>query len=264
MIIDKYNQRADKVNSLLCVGLDTEFEKIPERFKSLEHPQFEFNKYIIDATHESVAAFKPNMAFYEARGEAGIKELKMTMDYLRENYGDVFTVCDAKRGDIGNTNNGYVKAIFDDLGFDSVTLHPYFGSESLKPFLDRTDKVSIILCRSSNPGAGELQDLKSDGTPLWQVVAEKVANEWNKNNNCMLMVGATYPEEMKIARSIIGDMTFLVPGIGAQGGDVEATVKAGINSQKQGLIINSSRGIIFAENPAEEAKKLRDEINTYR
>ncbi len=264
MIIDKYNQRADKANSLLCVGLDADFEKLPERFKKKDAPQFEFNKWVIDQTVEFAAAFKPNMAFYEARGEAGIRELKMTMEYLQKNYADVFTICDAKRGDIGNTNNGYITAIFDDLGFDSMTLHPYFGSESLKPFLDRTDKVSIILCRSSNPGAGELQDLKSDGTPLWQVVAEKVANEWNKNNNCMLMVGATYPEEMKIARSIIGDMTFLVPGIGAQGGDVEATVKAGINSQKQGLIINSSRGIIFAENPAEEAKKLRDEINTYR
>jgi len=261
---EKYNHRAKAINSLLCVGLDADFEKLPERFKSLEFPQFEFNKWIIEETAEFAAAFKPNAAFYEARGEKGIKELKLTMDYLFKNYPDVFTIYDAKRADIGNTNNGYVAAIFDYMGFDAVTLHPYFGSEALKPFLDRTDKVSIILCRSSNPGSGELQDLKIDDKPLWQIVAEKTAKEWNKNSNCMLMVGATYPEEMKIARSIIGDMTLLVPGIGAQGGEVEAAVKAGLNSSNLGMIINSSRGIIFTENPKEEAKKLRDEINIYR
>ena len=264
MIIDKYNQRVDKVNSLVCVGLDSELGKLPEKFKAMEFPQFEFNKWIIDQTAEFAAAFKPNIAFYEARGDQGIKELKMTMDYLREKYPDVFTVCDAKRGDIGNTNNGYVAAIFDWLGFDAVTLHPYFGSEALKPFLDRADKACIILCRSSNPGAGELQDLKTGGKPVWQIVAEKTAKEWNKNNNCMLMVGATYPKEMKTARSVIGDMTLLVPGIGAQGGDIEATVKAGLNSEKLGMIINSSRGIIFAQNPGEEAEKLKDAINKYR
>jgi|ERR1051326_1799992 orotidine 5'-phosphate decarboxylase subfamily 2 len=264
MVIDKYNKRADKVNSLLCVGLDSDFAKIPERFKQTENPQFEFNKWIIDETAEFAAAFKPNAAFYEARGAQGMKELKLTMEYIAQNCSDVFTIYDAKRGDIGNTNNGYIASIFDWLGFDSITLHPYFGSESLKPFFERTDKASIILCRSSNPGAGELQDLKVDGRPLWQMVAEKTAKDWNKNNNCMLMIGATYTEEMRIARSIINDMTLLVPGIGAQGGDVEATVKAGLNLEKKGIIVNSSRGIIFAENPGEEAKKLRDEINKYR
>lgn len=264
MIIDKYNQRAKKANSLVCVGLDTDFEKLPAQFKDKENPQFEFNKWIIDQTAEFAAAFKPNAAFYEARGEQGIKELKMTMEYITQNHEDVFTIYDAKRGDIGNTNNGYIASIFDWLGFDAITLHSYFGSESLKPFFDRADKASIILCRSSNPGAGELQDLKIGEKPLWQMVAEKTAKDWNKNNNCMLMVGATYPEEMKIARSIIGDMTLLVPGIGAQGGDVKAVVEAGLNSEKLGMIINSSRGIIFAANPAEEAKKLRDEINRYR
>ncbi len=264
MIVDKYNQRAEKVNSLLCVGLDSDFSKLPERFKSLEFPQFEFNKWIIDETAEFAATFKPNIAFYEARGEQGLRELKLTMDYLREKHQDIFTICDAKRGDIGNTNNGYIESIFDWFGFDSITLHPYFGSESLKPFFNRADKASIILCRSSNPGAGELQDLLVEDKSLWQIVAEKTAKDWNKNGNCMLMVGATYPDEMKIARSIIGDMTLLVPGVGAQGGDVEATVKAGLNSQKLGMIINSSRGIIFSENPKEEAMKLRDEINKYR
>lgn len=276
MVIDKYNQRAEKVNSLVCVGLDSDFEKLPPQFKEKEFSQFEFNKWIIDQTAEFASCYKPNSAFYEARGDAGIRELKMTMEYLQKNYADVFTIYDAKRADIGNTNNGYVTSVFDWLGFDAITLHPYLGKEALKPFLDRADKSSIILCRTSNLGAGELQDLtvslplplgegRGEGfKPLWQMLAEKVYDEWNYNQNCMLVVGAIYPEEMKIARSMIGEMTLLVPGIGAQGGDVESAVKAGINSGKKGMMINSSRGIIFAENPGEEAKKLRDEINKYR
>jgi len=266
MVIDKYNRRAEKVNSLVCVGLDSELAKLPERFKKLDHPQFEFNKWIIDNTAEFAAAFKINIAFYEQRGEQGLQELKMSMDYLRDKHPDIFTICDAKRGDIGNTNNGYVEEIFDWLGFDAVTLHPFMGRESLNPFLDRADKGCVILCRTSNPGAGELQDLvvQASGLPLWQVVAEKVRDDWNYNHNCMLVVGATYPEEIKRLRDIMGRTAFLVPGVGAQGGDVKAVVEAGLNDQKRGLIINSSRGIIFAENPALEAKKLRDEINLYR
>ena len=261
--IDKYNKRAKEINSLLCVGLDADFEKLPKKFQSLLNPQFEFNKYIIEETQQYTAAFKANIAFYEARGDQGIRELKMTMDYLKEKHPDIFTICDAKRGDIGNTNQGYITEILDWLNFDSLTLHPYFGSESLKPFLDRSDKISIILCRSSNPGASEIQDLKTDGKPIWQIVAEKTVKEWNRNNNCMLMVGATYPEEMKKVREIAGDMTFLVPGIGAQGGSVEETMKAGLNSQGLGLIINSSRGIIFSTDPKAEAQKLCEEIRKY-
>ncbi len=269
-IIDKYNKRAKKSDSLLCVGLDADFEKIPERFKKLDFPQFEFNKWIIEETHEYASAFKPNSAFYEARGDQGIKELKMTMDYLVKNHPDIFTILDAKRADIGNTNNGYIASIFDWLGFDAVTLHPYLGREALQPFLDRKDKGSIILCRTSNPGAPEFQDLNvkhpmlDKETPLWQIVAEKVSHEWNKNKNCMLVVGATYPEEMKKIRSLVGDLTFLVPGIGAQGGDLQAIMKAGLNSEGLGLIINSARGIIFAENPKEEAKKLFEEIREFK
>lgn len=262
--IDKYNKRAKKINSLLCVGLDSDFEKLPERFKSIGFPQFEFNKYIIEETNEYASAYKPNSAFYEARGDAGMKELKMTMDYLNQNYPDIFTILDAKRADIGNTNNGYVEAIFDWLNFDAITLHPYLGGEALGPFLNRKDKVSIVLCRTSNPGAVELQDLEVGGKPLWQIVAEKVSNTWNKNDNCMLLVGATYPEEMKKIRTMVGGMTFLVPGIGAQGGSVPEVLKAGLNSEGLGLIINSSRGIIFAENPKEEAKKLFEEIRKYK
>lgn len=261
---EKYNSRVDKANSLLCVGLDPDFEKLPEKFKNLDHPQFEFNKYIIDETADFVAAYKPNIAFYEARGDAGIKDLKLTMEYLQKNYPDIFVVCDAKRADIGNTNQSYVAEIFDWLGADAITLHPYMGKESLTPFLARTDKLSIILCRTSNPGAGELQDLQFSGKPLWQVVAEKVRDDWNEKGNCILMVGATYPGELKKIRELVGDMDILIAGIAAQGGEVEATVKAGLNSKGKGMIINSSRGIIFSADPKAEAKKLRDEINKYR
>ncbi len=276
MIIDKYNQRVDKINSLVCVGLDSDFEKIPERFKKLENPQFEFNKWIIDQTAEFAAAMKFNMAFYEARGAKGITELKLSIDYLTKKHPDIFTICDAKRADIGNTNNGYAEEVFDYFGFDAITLNPYLGKEALKPFLDRADKGCIILCRTSNPGAGEIQDLRvfpplplgegrGEGSKaLWQIIAEKVRDGWNYNHNCMLVVGATYPEELRQLRKIMGRMAFLVPGVGAQGGDVEKMIKAGLNDQKRGLMINSSRGIIFADNPAKEAEKLRDEINQYR
>ncbi len=266
-ILDKYNKRAKKIDSLLCVGLDSDFDKIPDRFKTKEFPQFEFNKWIIEETHEYTAAYKPNSAFYEARGEKGMKELKLTIDYLNKNHLDIFTILDAKRADIGNTNEGYVKSFFDWFGFDAVTIHPYLGQEAVQPFLDRKDKVSIILCRTSNKGAGEFQDLKVvdlPGRPLWKVVAEKVSKNWNKNKNCMLVVGATYPKEMNEIRKIAGDMTFLVPGIGAQGGDLKAVMKAGLSSEGLGLIINSSRGIIFSENPKEEARKLCEEIKKYK
>ena len=264
--IEKYNQRTKKINSLLCVGLDPDFEKLPEVFKQKEFPQFEFNKWIIEEANEFAAAFKMNIAFYEARGDQGIRELKMTAEYLIKNYPDIFLICDCKRADIGNTNAGYVDSLFDWFDFDAITLYPYLGSEALKPFLDRADKVSIILCRTSNEGAGEIQDLgvgHPNSKKLWEIVAEKVSQEWNKNKNCMLVVGATYPEEMKKIREITGDMTFLVPGIGAQGGSVPEVIKSGLNSAGLGLIINSSRGIIFSENPKLEARKLCEEIRKY-
>lgn len=270
-IIDKYNKRAKKINSLLCVGLDTDFAKIPKRFLKKKFPQFEFNKWIIEETHEYAAAYKPNSAFYEARGDKGIRELKMTMDYLIKKYPDIFTILDAKRGDIGNTNNGYVQFIFDWLGFDAFTVSPYLGQEAVQIILNRKDKGVILLCKTSNPGSKDFQNLIVKGPrhrgaskPLWQITAEKVSNEWNKNKNCMLVVGATYPKEMKKIRSIVGDMTFLAPGMGAQGGELKEMLKAGLNSKGLGLIINSSRGIIFSKNPRIEAQKLRDEIRKYK
>ncbi|OGZ01932.1 MAG: orotidine 5'-phosphate decarboxylase [Candidatus Liptonbacteria bacterium RIFCSPLOWO2_01_FULL_53_13] len=262
--MNKYDTRVEKVNSLLCVGLDPDMAKIPERFHSLEFPLFEFNKYIIDATAEFVSAFKPNIAFYEVRGAKGIQELEMTIRYIQTNHPDIFTICDAKRGDVANTNEQYVAEIFDAFGFDATTVQPYFGKESLIPFLKHADKTIIVLVRTSNPGANELQDLNVDGKPLWQIVAEKVRDSWNENGNCMLMAGATYPAEIKKLRDIMDEMTFLMPGVGKQGGNLEEAIRAGLNSGKKGLIVNASRSIIYAENPAEEARKLKNDINRYR
>jgi orotidine-5'-phosphate decarboxylase len=262
--IEKYNTRVDRVGSLVCVGLDSDYERLPQRFLMESHPQFEFNRWIIDQTHEYVSAYKPNIAFYEARGQLGLSELKMTMDYLSENHPDILTICDAKRGDIGSTNTGYVTAIFDGFGFDAVTLHPYLGGEALKPFLDRADKGCIILCRTSNPGSGELQTLTFDGRAFWEIIAEKTRDRWNYNGNCMLVMGATYPEEIKKVRTIVTQMPLLIPGIGVQGGNLEQTVRYGLDGQKRGLIINSSRGVIFTDDPANSVRQLRDVINEYR
>ncbi|MFZ5437917.1 MAG: orotidine-5'-phosphate decarboxylase [Patescibacteria group bacterium] len=261
---EKYSTRVNQINSLVCVGLDSNINKLPKEFLKSPTPQFDFNKWIIDQTHQDVAAYKPNLAFYEARGTQGWIELQLTMDYLKTKHPDIFTIADAKRADIGSTNDGYVTAIFDQLGFDAITLHPYLGKEALEPFLERKDKISIILCHTSNPGANELQNLKLDDQPLWKIVAKKVTTDWNKNNNCMLVLGATYPEELAEARKIIGEMTMLVPGIGAQGGDLPSVLKAGLNNNKAGLIINSSREIIFNDQPQQAAKELKETINQYR
>lgn len=267
-----------KNNSLLCVGLDSDIKKLPKHLKKEKYPQFVFNKAIIDATYDLVCAYKPNSAFYEARGASGIAELKMTCDYLRITYPDIPIILDAKRGDIGSTNDGYVAYAFDYLGVDAITLHPYLGREAIQPFLDRKDKGCIILCRTSNPGAGEFQDLNVfTGKPaesplkLYQHIAKKVRNEWNGNRNCSLVVGATYPEELEVVRSIVGDMTILVPGLGAQGGNIEKTLKAGINSDGAGLIINISRAILFSlindnfiDHAKKEAHEFRKQINEFR
>lgn len=242
--LDKLKTKWDE-GKFVCVGLD--------------QADFDSNQRIVDQTFDLVCAYKPNSAFYEAEGAAGWESLKKTIEYIKEKSPDLPIILDAKRGDIGNTNEAYVKAIFDDLGVDAVTVSPYLGRESLKPFLDRTDKGILVLVKTSNPGAGEFQDLSVDGKPLYQVVAEHVKN-WNTNGNCAVVVGATYPEELKKVREIVGDMPILVPGVGAQGGDLQNTIKNGLNSNKQGLIISSSRGIIFATDPREATLKLHQEI----
>lgn len=262
--IEKYNQRVDSVNSLLCVGLDSDIQKLPEWYQQRALPQLEFNRNMISKTAQYAAAFKFNIAFYEARGADGIKELASSVEYLRDLHPDILTICDAKRSDIGNTSKAYACAIFEEIGFDAVTLNPYLGRDAVTPFLEYKDKACIILCRTSNSGSGEFQSLMVGDKPLWQVVAEQVANEWNTNQNCMLVVGATYPKEMTQIRQVVGDMPFLVPGIGAQGGDLSAVMQAGLDSSNKGLIINSSRDIIFSEDPSTSAQNLRDEINTFR
>lgn len=263
-ILEKYNRRVEVANSLLCVGLDSAFERIPEPYINHEYPLFTFNRWIIEQTHAYASAFKPNMAFYEARGDRGMRSLRMTLEYLQLHHPDILTICDAKRGDVPSTSEAYASAIFDWFGFDAVTLNPYLGKDALQPFLSREDKVCIILCRTSNPGSGELQDMLVNGQPLWQTVAHKVANEWNDKQNCMVVVGATYPDELKQVRQQIGDMTILLPGIGMQGGEVEQAVRAGVSDSGNGLIVNASRSIIFTDDPEAAARSLRDEINLYR
>ena len=260
----KYEARVDGVNSLLCVGLDSDINRLPPELNALEFPQLDFNRRVIDQTACYASAFKFNMSFYEAAGAAGWGQLKDSLDYLRRSHPGILTISDAKRGDIGNSSAAYARAIFDDLGFDAVTLNPYLGSDALQPFLDYKDKACIILCRTSNAGSGEFQYLRVSGRPLWQAVAETVVDTWNANGNCMLVAGATFPEEMAAIRAIAGDMTLLAPGIGAQGGDIGPVLSAGLNSRGKGLIISASRSIIFAGDPAAAAKSTRDEINRFR
>lgn len=264
---EKLQRAITQHDSLVCVGLDSDTSRLPEGVSQLA-----FNKAIIDATRDLVAAYKPNTAFYEAEGADGIATLRETCEYIRQVAPEALIVLDAKRADIGNTNNGYVRFAKDYLGVDAITLHPYLGSEALGPFLALPDTGLIVLCRTSNPGSGELQDLLVDGMPLYEKVARTVSEQWNAHKNCMLVVGATYPEEAAKIRAIVGDdVWFLVPGIGAQGGDVKQTVRAAKNSRGDGMLISSSRDILFASSgddfaAAARAKaiELRDQINTYR
>ncbi len=251
----------------VCIGLDPVLDKLPEITKG---NFFEFNKAIIDETHDLVACYKPNAAFYEAKGAVGIGELQQTCEYISQKYSDIPIILDAKRGDIGSTNEGYVKFIFDYLKADAVTLNPYLGKEALQPFLSMKEKGMVILCKTSNPGSGEFQDLQVNGMPLCQIIAQKVISEWNENGNICFVVGGTYPEEFKIIRKIVGDIPILIPGIGAQGGDLEKTIINGKDSKNRGMIISSSRGIIFAsesddfaDKARSETQKLSDEIKKY-
>jgi len=267
--LEKLSRRVEEVDSLLCVGLDIDEDKMPGfLFESTSDPYLEFNRSIVDATSDLVCAYKMNLAFYESLGEKGLMLLKRTVRYIPR---DIVVILDGKRNDIGNTARMYAKALFEEIGGDAVTLNPYLGLDGIKPFLMYPGKCSFILCRTSNPSAGELQDLLVDGRPLYHHVAEKIL-EWNKIGLCGAVVGATYPMELKEIREILGeDIPLLIPGIGKQGGDIEATVKYGTNSKGEKAIINSSRGIIFAgsgedyaEKSREAAVKLRDMINLYR
>lgn len=301
--MQRLRDRWEQGRTLLCVGLDPELERLPRAVRGgqtgslaldpehedaqAEEALISFNRAIVDATADLACAFKPNAAFYEACGISGYRALIRTIAYIHQRYPEVPVILDAKRGDVGSTSAAYARAVFDVCGADAVTLHPYLGAEAVAPFLERADKGAFVLCRTSNPGAGEFQDLRfSSGDqvgpieqppdePLYlrvaQRVAQRVAGAWNARGNCGLVVGATYPAELRRVRARAGDLPLLVPGIGAQGGSLEATLEAGLDSHGQGLVISASRSILyasdgrdFAEAARREAQRLWHEIDRLR
>ncbi len=250
-------QQIHQKKSFLSVGLDVDLNKIPKHLLETEDPIFEFNKAILDATHDLAVACKPNIAFFEAYGLKGWQSLQKTIDYINENYPDIFTIADAKRGDIGNTSSMYAKAFFEDLNFDSITVAPYMGKDSVEPFLAFEDKHTIMLALTSNEGAFDFQTLKVDGKELYKHVIE-TSKTWKNAQNLMYVVGATKAEYFTEIRQIIPDSFLLVPGVGAQGGSLAEVCKYGMNDNV-GLLINSSRNIIYASNGTDFAEKAREE-----
>ena len=268
-----FNEKLDKIvqknNSLLCVGLDIDKEKMPNfLFETSKAPYLDFNKKIIDATKDLVCAYKLNMAFYEVLGSRGFEILDETIRYIPK---DIIVILDGKRNDIGNTAKKYAQSLFETFKADAVTINPYLGIDGVKPFLDYKDKCSFILCRTSNSSAGDFQDIKSNNVPLYQTVAKKI-KDWSSHGNCGAVVGATYPDELKMIRGILGEnIPILIPGIGAQGGDVEKTVINGTNRNSEMAIIVSSRSIIYSgndENFQDMARKsaitICSDINKFR
>jgi orotidine-5'-phosphate decarboxylase len=243
--------------SFLCIGLDVDLNKIPSHLSNAEFPIFEFNKAIIDATHDLAVAYKPNTAFYEACGLKGWQSLQKTIQYINENYPEIFTIADAKRGDIGNTSRMYAKAFLEDLNFNSVTVAPYMGKDSVEPFLEFDNKHTIMLALTSNEGAFDFQTLDAGGKELYKQVIE-TSKTWKNAQNLMYVVGATKAEYFTEIRRLLPDSFFLVPGVGAQGGSLSEVCKYGMN-KNVGLLINSSRGIIYASSGADFAEKAREE-----
>ena len=253
----------------VSVGLDPDWDRLPDSVKVAAGPNPDddaralavtgFCNAIVDGTADLAGAFKPNAAFFERFGPPGLGALGAVMRHIGASAPDVPVIYDAKRGDIGSTNRGYAEDAFDRLGADAITVHPYLGRDALAPFLERADRGTIVLVRTSNPGGGEFQDLRIDGEPLYRIVARRVAEAWNRKGNCAVVVGATYPEELVEVRRIVGDMPILIPGIGAQGGDLRRTVEAGRDPKGRGMIINSSRGIIYASAGADFAEAARAE-----
>jgi orotidine-5'-phosphate decarboxylase len=269
----KFVQRLQRAwaagDTLLCVGLDPDPARLPQHLADAEHPIFEFGRAIVDATADLVCAFKPQIAYYAAaRAE---RELEMTIAHIRRRHPGIPVILDAKRGDIGSTAAMYAREAFERYQADAVTVNPYLGFDALAPFLEFSDKGVIVLCRTSNPGAREVQDIESKGRKLYQIIAEKAAREWNAKGNVLLVVGATFPGELAQIRATVGDMPILVPGVGAQGGDIAAVVANGVTADGTGLIISSSRAVLYAGSGADyagaarvAAQKLRDEINRCR
>ena len=267
--IDNLTASWERSNSLVCVGLDPEIERLPRDIAVQPSPIFQFNKAIIDATADLVCAYKPQFAHYAAYEAED--QLERTIDYVHRSYPGIPVILDSKRGDVGNTAERYAIEAFERYGADAVTVNPYLGGDSLEPFLQYEDKGVIILCRTSNPGGRDLQDLDVGGRKLYQVVADMAARKWNTRGNCLLVVGATQPRELAEVREIVGKMPFLVPGVGAQGGDVALAVTNGQTHDGTGLIISSSRGILYAgsdDNFSTAARAaalaLRDQINASR
>ncbi len=266
---EKLKSAMESNNSLVCVGLDPDITKIPSVCREADKPIFTFNKAIIDATHQDVCAYKPQVAYYA--GQNVEDELQMTIDYLNSEYPNIPVIFDSKRGDIGSTAQMYAMEVFERYKADSVTVNPLMGTDTLKPFLDYEDKGVIALCRTSNPSGDEIQNLMVNDTPVYELIAQLAKDKWNYNNNILLVVGATYPKELGRIREICPNIPFLVPGVGAQGGDVEKVLKNGLMADNKGLVINSSRGIIYASNGADYAKaaqlatiELKNLINSFR
>ena len=256
-------------DSLVCVGLDPEPSRFPARFANDDDAVFAFCRDIVDATADLVCCFKPQVAHFAALGAE--HALERLIAHIHTHQPGVPVILDAKRGDIGSTARHYASEAFDRYAADAVTVNPYLGRDSARPFLDRADKGVVVLCRTSNPGARELQDLDVGGRPLYQHVAALVAGEWNAHGNCLLVTGATWPGELAAVRRLVGDMPLLVPGIGAQGGDVEAVVRDGRASDGNGLLVSSSRAILYAGDGDDfaaaargAASQLRDAINRHR
>ena len=259
----------ERSDSLACVGLDPEIERFPRRIAAQPAPIFQFNKAIIDATADLVCAYKPQFAHYAACEAED--QLERTIEYIHQTHPGVPVILDAKRGDVGHTAERYAIEAFERYGADAVTVNPYLGGDALEPFLRHADKGVAILCRTSNPGARDLQDLVIGARPLYQVVAELAAQRWNSRGNCLLVVGATYPGDLAEVRALVGAMPLLVPGVGAQRGDVAQVVHNGQSAQGTGLIISSSRGILYASSGEDFAgaaraatQQLRAEINSSR
>ena len=262
-------EQIQKKRSFLCVGLDTDIQKIPRHLIDTSDPIFSFNKEIIDATAEFTVAYKPNLAFYESLGSQGWESLEKTVVYLKSNHSEIFVIADAKRGDIGNTSNLYARAFFERLDFDAVTVAPYMGEDSVKPFMTYPDKWVILLALTSNKGASDFQFLQDEknGDKLFESVL-KTSQTWGTNENMMYVVGATKAEKLKEIRKIVPNHFLLVPGVGAQGGSLQEVAKNGMNN-RCGLLVNSSRGIIyasvevdFAEKAKAAAKKVQQEMET--
>ncbi|MEN1941678.1 orotidine-5'-phosphate decarboxylase [Luteimonas sp. MJ246] len=267
--MQQLRQRWQTSGSLVCVGLDPEPAKFPARFAGDPDAVFGFCRDIVDATAGFACAFKPQIAHFAALGAEDA--LERLVAHIHAAHPGIPVILDAKRGDIGSTARRYAEEAFDRYGADAVTANPYLGGDSLQPYLDRADRGVVILCRTSNPGAADLQDLLVDGRPLYQHVAAKAATEWNANGNVALVVGATWPEQLREVRTIVGEMPLLVPGVGAQGGDAEAVVRNARSSDGTGLMVSSSRAILYAsadddyaESAARAARALRDTLDAAR